>query len=59
VFGTVNANRRHYLAALQALGAADPAWLDALITRRVPIAEWESALDKQSADVKVVLEFAR
>ena len=35
VFGSVNANLRHYRAAATALAAADPQWLDALITRRV------------------------
>jgi threonine dehydrogenase-like Zn-dependent dehydrogenase len=58
VFGTVNANRRHYLAAVAALAGADPAWLDALITRRVPLDHWDSALEKQPDDVKVVLQMS-
>ncbi len=37
VFGSVNANRRHYEAAAAALAAADRAWLERLITRRVPL----------------------
>jgi threonine dehydrogenase-like Zn-dependent dehydrogenase len=56
VFGTVNANRRHYEAAVQALADADASWLEALITRRVPLAEWRDALDRPGDDVKVVLE---
>src|SRR5689334_7759654 len=42
VFGSVNANRRHYEQAAAALAAADPAWLDALITRRVRWDAWKS-----------------
>jgi threonine dehydrogenase-like Zn-dependent dehydrogenase len=56
VFGTVNANRRHYDAAARALARADRTWLDRLITRRVPIADWASALHAQDLDVKVVIE---
>ena len=37
VFGTVNANRRHYEMAGEALQRADKAWLDRLITRREPL----------------------
>ena len=55
VFGTVNANRRHYTAAVAALATADPSWLDALITRRVALEGWAAALDKRPDDVKVVL----
>jgi threonine dehydrogenase-like Zn-dependent dehydrogenase len=58
VFGTVNANRRHYDAATTALGRADPKWLDRLLTRRVPLGEWESAFERQPDDVKAVLEIA-
>ena len=56
VFGTVNANRRHYELAATALATADPAWLNAMITRRVPLARWREALQKQSNDVKIVIE---
>jgi threonine dehydrogenase-like Zn-dependent dehydrogenase len=58
VFGTVNANRGHYTAAAEALRAADRGWLDRLLTRRVPLTEFESAFDRGAADVKVVLEVA-
>ena len=37
VFGTVNANRRHYQAAATALTDADQGWLERLVTRRVPL----------------------
>ena len=36
VFGSVNANRRHYEAGAEALRAADPRWLTRLITPRAP-----------------------
>jgi glucose 1-dehydrogenase len=58
VFGTVNANRRHYQAAVDALAQADPAWLEHLITRRVPVRQWSEALIRQPHDVKTVIEFA-
>ncbi len=58
VFGSVNANRRHYEAAGTALAAADPAWLARLITRRVPLPEFAGALERRPDDVKVVLELA-
>ena len=57
VFGSVNANRRHYEQGAAALAAADPAWLARLITRRVPLDRWGEALRKRPDDVKVVLDF--
>ncbi len=59
VFGTVNANRRHYTAAVAALAAAPRDWLRRIITRRVGLQWWAEALDKQPNDVKVVLEVSR
>lgn len=56
VFGSVNANRRHYAAALDALAQADRSWLDRLITRRVPLAQFRDAFERRAHDVKVVLE---
>lgn len=56
VFGTVNANRRHYEAAVRVLQAADPAWLARLITRRVPLADFADAFARRPDDVKVVLD---
>ena len=37
VFGTVNANRKHYEAAVAVLERADKQWLGRLITRRAPV----------------------
>jgi threonine dehydrogenase-like Zn-dependent dehydrogenase len=56
VFGTVNANRRHYQAAASALAKAGPAWLDRLITRRVPLDRWSDALKRHPDDVKAVID---
>jgi threonine dehydrogenase-like Zn-dependent dehydrogenase len=57
VFGSVNANRRHYAAAADALAKADPQWLTRLITRRVPLADWQEAFVRRDDDIKVVLDF--
>jgi len=58
VFGTVNANRRHYRDAAAALAKADENWLGRLITRRVPIDRWKEALENRPDDVKVILDFS-
>jgi glucose 1-dehydrogenase len=55
VVGTVNANQRHYRAGADALAAADRSWLERLVTRRVPLAEYEDAFALRDDDVKVVL----
>jgi threonine dehydrogenase-like Zn-dependent dehydrogenase len=57
VFGSVNANRRHFEHAAEALRRADPAWLGRLITRRVPLERWQDALEKEEDDIKVVVDF--
>ena len=57
VFGTVNANRRHYEMAAQALARADKSWLARLITRRVPLDRWSEALEHRKGDIKVIVDF--
>jgi threonine dehydrogenase-like Zn-dependent dehydrogenase len=57
VFGSVNANRRHYRAAAEALAKADKSWLARLITRQVPLGRWREALELHEDDIKVVMEF--
>jgi threonine dehydrogenase-like Zn-dependent dehydrogenase len=59
VFGTVNANRRHYAMAADALARANQAWLSRLITRRVPLARFSEAFEHRKGDIKVVIEFAQ
>jgi threonine dehydrogenase-like Zn-dependent dehydrogenase len=56
VFGSVNANRRHYEAAAASLARADHGWLDRLITHRLPLDRWEAALTRGPKDVKSVLD---
>jgi glucose 1-dehydrogenase len=57
VFGTVNANRRHYEMAARALAQADARWLERLISRRVPLTRWSEAFSRQPEDVKVLITF--
>jgi glucose 1-dehydrogenase len=57
VLGSVNANHRHFRAAAQALSEADRDWLEALITRRVPLDRWAEALDRRPEDIKTVIDF--
>ncbi len=59
VFGSVNANRRHWELASTALTTADPHWLAALITRRVPVEAYAEAYTPGPDDIKVVLDFTR
>lgn len=56
IFGSVNANRRHYEKGAAALAAAAPEWLAALITRRVPLDAWQDGLQRQPDDIKVVID---
>ncbi len=58
VFGTVNANRKHYEDAVAALTRADKHWLARLITRRVPVEQWTQSLEQQPDDIKVVVDFS-
>src|SRR4051812_34137310 len=57
IFGTVNANRRHYEQAAASLAAAQRAWLERLITRRVPIEQFAEAFEGRPGDVKTILTF--
>jgi threonine dehydrogenase-like Zn-dependent dehydrogenase len=55
IFGSVNANRRHYEEAARVLEKADLRWLSRLITRRVKLKNWQEAFTKKPDDIKVVL----
>jgi threonine dehydrogenase-like Zn-dependent dehydrogenase len=59
VFGSVNANRRHWDLAARALATADPEWLASLITRRLPLDAYAEAYRPASDGIKVVLDFTR
>lgn len=56
VFGSVNANRGHYEAAADMLAKADRAWLDRLVTRRLPLERAADAFAPGHDDVKVVID---
>ena len=56
--GTVNANKRHWYKAGQALARADRAWLAGLITRRERPENFAQALRRKAEDIKVVVQFA-
>ncbi len=58
LFGSVNAGRRHYQQAADALARADRSWLERLITRRVPMSGFADALHKNDDDVKVVVDLS-
>jgi threonine dehydrogenase-like Zn-dependent dehydrogenase len=57
VFGSVNANRRHYEDAAWALAHAERGWLERLVTRKVHLDKWDEAYEKHEHDVKTVLCF--
>ena len=57
VFGTVNANRRHYEEAARVLAQADGSWLGRLVNRRVSLDDWKEAYARQPDDVKTVIDF--
>ena len=59
IFGSVNANRRHYYRAAKALAKADPTWLQQLVTRQVTPDEVVDALARKPDDIKVVIEFGQ
>ena len=59
VFGSVNANKRHFEQAVNALCTADPDWLRSLITRTVPLASWTDALERGDDDIKSVVDFSQ
>ena len=56
--GSVNANKRHWYKASQALAAADRAWLSRLITRREKPEDFQKALERTPDDIKVVIQFS-
>ncbi|MGB6971474.1 MAG: glucose 1-dehydrogenase [Desulfobulbales bacterium] len=58
VLGSVNANKRHWYKAAEALARADRAWLDRLITRRERPENFAQALARNSDDIKVVIQFS-
>ena len=58
VFGSVNANKRHWYKGAEALARADRSWLNRLITRIEPPENFAAALQRRPDDIKVVFQFA-
>jgi len=59
VFGSVNANKRHWYKAGEYLARADRAWLAKLITRCERPEGFAKALERRSEDIKVIVQFSR
>ncbi len=58
IVGSVNANKRHWYKAGQALAQADRAWLARLLTRRERPENFSKALNRQPDDIKVIIQFS-
>ena len=58
VVGSVNANKRHWYKASEALARADRSWLARLLTRSERPQEFAHALERRPDDIKVVIQFA-
>jgi glucose 1-dehydrogenase len=58
VIGSVNANKRHWYKAAEALACADPLWLGRLITRRERPDNFAQTLARNSEDIKVIIQFS-
>jgi threonine dehydrogenase-like Zn-dependent dehydrogenase len=56
--GSVNANKRHWYKAGEALARADRSWLARLVTRRERSEDFVRALQRTAEDIKVVVQFA-
>jgi len=57
IVGSVNANRRHFYRAAEALAAANRTWLGHLISRRMSPENITDALQREPDDIKVVVDF--
>ncbi len=58
VVGSVNANKRHWYKASEALARADRSWLARLLTRLERPESFARALERGPEDVKVAVQFA-
>jgi threonine dehydrogenase-like Zn-dependent dehydrogenase len=56
--GSVNANKRQWYKAGEALARADRSWLSHLVTRREPPENLSRALQRTVDDIKVVIQFS-
>jgi threonine dehydrogenase-like Zn-dependent dehydrogenase len=58
VVGSVNANKRHWYKAGEALARADRSWLRRLISRSERPEDFARALQRSDNDIKVVVQFS-
>ena len=58
IVGSVNANKRHWYKAGEALARADRSWLARLLTRRERKEDYVRALERRPEDIKVVVQFS-
>jgi threonine dehydrogenase-like Zn-dependent dehydrogenase len=58
IFGSVNANKRHWYRAGENLKQSDRNWLSRLITRREKPETFKKALEREPDDIKVVIQFS-
>ena len=58
IVGSVNANKRHWYKAGEALARADRTWLARLLSRREPPERFAQALERSPDDIKVVVQFS-
>jgi glucose 1-dehydrogenase len=58
VVGSVNANKRHWYKAGEALARADRSWLERFLTRREAPTNFAAALERRPDDIKVVVQFS-
>jgi threonine dehydrogenase-like Zn-dependent dehydrogenase len=58
LFGSVNANKRHWYKAAEALARADRSWLARLITRREKPENFLQALTRRPDDIKAIIQFS-
>jgi threonine dehydrogenase-like Zn-dependent dehydrogenase len=58
IVGSVNANKRHWYNAGEALARAAAAWLSQSVTRRERPEDFSKALSRQPDDIKVVVQFS-
>jgi len=58
VFGSVNANKRHWYKGAEAQARADRSWLNRLVTRIERLENFATALQRRPNDIEVVVQFA-
>ena len=59
VIGSMNANKRHWYKASEALARADRSWLGRLITWRERLENFTHALAWSAEDIKVIIQFSQ